>query len=310
MRRRADRERKAAEQRHAAIETHQLHRDLALVVIHRQHRIEGAALGAQEHGVGGKRSLHGDAIALAGCDDRRNNIDLLTAEIASVAGMRIEPGDRDARPREACIAHAGIGQLERAMDAFAGQSRGNVLERDVGRHACVPESVQHIEFACGGLESDHFRRERDLVVILGAGEPHRLLVERGEANGIDAVVAAEFERVLVVGKREPAAGKAGNSPLDVVGIEVAEIDEQRLALRCAEVGSLLHCLQLGLDAGNARALVEDAAVTDHDDPAAGADIVLHHEPCSQLRADAGGISHCQCNERLCGHMITFSRAVS
>ncbi len=40
VRRRADRERKAAEQRDAAIEAHQLHRDLALVVVHREHRVE------------------------------------------------------------------------------------------------------------------------------------------------------------------------------------------------------------------------------------------------------------------------------
>src|SRR5206468_3537897 len=118
------------------------------------------------------------------------------------------------------------------------------------------------------------------------------------------------ERVLVVGKRELAAGEARDPLLDLAGIEVPEIDEQRLALRRAQIGPLLHHGQLRLDAGNPRALVEDAPVADHDDPAAGADVVLHHELCGQFRADASGISHCQCNERLCGHMITFSRAVS
>lgn len=51
MSRGADREREAADQGDAAVEAHQLHRDLALVMIHGQHGIEIAVLGAQEDGV-------------------------------------------------------------------------------------------------------------------------------------------------------------------------------------------------------------------------------------------------------------------
>src|SRR6266700_7772799 len=87
---------------------------------------------------------------------------------------------------------------------------------------------------------------------------------------------------------------------------MAEIDEQRLSLHCAKLGALLHRRQLRRDAGDARALVEDAAVADHDEAATGTDLVERHELCGQLRADAGGISHCESNERLCSHMITFS----
>jgi hypothetical protein len=57
VRRRANRERKAAEQGDAAVEAHQLHRDLALIVIHGQHGIKHPALGAQEYRVGGERSV-------------------------------------------------------------------------------------------------------------------------------------------------------------------------------------------------------------------------------------------------------------
>jgi hypothetical protein len=57
VRRCADGERKAAEHGDAAVEAHQLHRDLALVVIRSQHGIERSALGAQEYRVGGERSV-------------------------------------------------------------------------------------------------------------------------------------------------------------------------------------------------------------------------------------------------------------
>ena len=48
---------------------------------------------------------------------------------------------------------------------------------------------------------------------------------------------------------------------------MAEIDEQRVVLRPREIGAVLHRAQLRHDAGDARAVVEDAAVADHDEPA-------------------------------------------
>ncbi len=98
VRGRADRKREAAHQRDAAIETHQLHRDLALVVIHRHDRVEVAASRAHEHRVGRERARRRATPSRARrFDGRRDDVDLLAAEVAAVAGVRIEPGDRDAR---------------------------------------------------------------------------------------------------------------------------------------------------------------------------------------------------------------------
>src|SRR3954447_12281297 len=170
----------------------------------------------------------------------------------------------------------------------------------------IPELAQHVEFACRRLEAGNLRGERDLVVIVGPRQPHRLLVERREADGIDTAVAAKLERVAVIRQREPAAGEARSSPLDLRGIKMTEIDKQGLSLRCAKLGAGLHALQLWRDTGNARAFIEDAPVADHDKAAVGAVLLQRHKFRRQLRADAGGISHRQGNERLCGHMITFS----
>ena len=73
-----------------------------------------------------------------------------------------------------------------------GQARGDVLERNVRGDPRVPELAQHVELACRGLEAGDLGGERDLVVIVGAGEPHRLLVERREADGIDTAITGEL----------------------------------------------------------------------------------------------------------------------
>ena len=134
MRRRADRERQAAEQRHAAIEAHQLHRDLALVVVHRQHRVECAALGAQEHGVGRKRPLDRDALrsgarATAGAMMSISSRPKLPPSPA----CGLSAGDRDARPSKPALRMQASVSFERTMDAFTGQCCSDVLEAGYAR---------------------------------------------------------------------------------------------------------------------------------------------------------------------------------
>ena len=72
-----------------------------------------------------------------------------------------------------------------------------------------------------------------------------------------------------------------------------------------------HIRQVRRDAGHPRAFVKNAAVSDHDQACAGADFVEAGELRGQLRADAGGVSHCQRDHWFAGamhvHMIlTFS----
>ena len=165
MRRRADRKRKPTEKSHTAIETHQLHRDLALVVVHRQHRIKRAAFGAKEDGIGREWPFDTDAVPLACLHRRRNHVDLLAAEIAAVAGVRIEPGNRDPRTREAGAAHAGIRQSQRAGDTLFRQPGRDLRERNVRGHPRIPQSVEDVELAGRAFQSDHFCRKGDLVVI-------------------------------------------------------------------------------------------------------------------------------------------------
>ena len=123
MGRRAHGEIVAADQRHAEVEAHQLHRDLALVVIHRLDDVVVAALGAQEDGVGGKRAITGDAFRARSGNGRGDLGVVLVAEVAAVAGVGVEGGNRDARCVETDLLHALVGQADIfvGLEQVAGQ---------------------------------------------------------------------------------------------------------------------------------------------------------------------------------------------
>ena len=97
MRRRREHGFQARGDRDPAIESLQLGRDLALVVIHGEHAVEVAGEGLEENGVGRKRPAAGDASRSRAFDRRRDDLDLLAAEQAALPAVRIERGDGNAR---------------------------------------------------------------------------------------------------------------------------------------------------------------------------------------------------------------------
>ena len=76
----------------------------------------GAATRPHEHGVGRERALGIDAFAARGFDRRRNDGLLLVAEQAAFAGMRIEPGDRDAWWAASPGRHRTVGDAQGLQD--------------------------------------------------------------------------------------------------------------------------------------------------------------------------------------------------
>ena len=91
MRRRAHREIEAAKQGDAAVEADELHGDLALVVVHRQHGIELALIGAHENGVGRVRAIGVDAFALGLLNRGLNDLDFFTAKVPPSPACGLRP---------------------------------------------------------------------------------------------------------------------------------------------------------------------------------------------------------------------------
>src|SRR5258708_38379127 len=91
--RRTDREIKAAEQGHAAIEAHQLHRDLTLVMVHREHRVKRAVFRAKENRICGKRPFGRDTVGAGLFHGGFNRVYFLAPEISPTAPARIKAPD-------------------------------------------------------------------------------------------------------------------------------------------------------------------------------------------------------------------------
>ena len=89
------------------LEAEQLDRDVTLVVIHGDHRVVLAGAQLHEDGVARHRPDHVEPARDRFRDHRRRDVDVVAAEQAALAGMRIERRDGDAlaarmpRPRSA-----------------------------------------------------------------------------------------------------------------------------------------------------------------------------------------------------------------
>ena len=95
--RRAD-DRQAERDVDPGVERQQLHRPVALVVVHAHDRVVAAAVhGLVEHGVGRVRAAGVDARGARLLDGRGDPLDVLGAEQPVLAGVRVEPADGDAR---------------------------------------------------------------------------------------------------------------------------------------------------------------------------------------------------------------------
>ena len=97
--RRAD-ERQPERHVDALAEARGLEHGQALVVVHRDDRVEAARDPGHEHRVGGQRAGHVVARGAQRGDRRRDHVDLLAAEVPALAGVRVEPADGDARRGE------------------------------------------------------------------------------------------------------------------------------------------------------------------------------------------------------------------
>ena len=106
----------------------------------------------------------------------RDDVDFLAAEIAAVAGVRIESGDGDARRCEIGFAHAtGRSGGSRRRSRSRVISDGDGRQRHVRRHARIPDFVEDVEFARRSRRAEHFRpnsrsrrRSRDAALRIAA----------------------------------------------------------------------------------------------------------------------------------------------
>ena len=133
-------ERQAERHVDAVLDAEVLHRDQPVVVGHRDDDVElagmpGGVARAHEHGVGRERAARVDAFGARRLHRRGDDAQLLVAEQAALAGVRIEPGDGDARlapPRTGALRRAAI--ADRLEDRVEGDRLDRLAQRHVDRH--------------------------------------------------------------------------------------------------------------------------------------------------------------------------------
>ena len=120
--------------------------------------------------------------------------------------MRIEPGNRDARRRDARGLEIAIGNGDGSANALAGDRIGDVAQRNVRRHPRRPQGARDVELADEARDAELFLQVTKLVLLREAAEAHRVLVERREHDAVDFAalrgVGGRFER----DQRRVAAG--------------------------------------------------------------------------------------------------------
>ena len=235
--------RQAARHGHAAVEALELGRDLALVVVHREHAVELVAEGLEEHGVGREGPLHAMPRAAA----------------CATAGAMMSISSRPKRPfsppwglsaatamRGLAIpgaAHGAVGERERLVDALGRDLVERGSQRHVRGHARHPLVVEHVHLAEKPLVLREVREHLVLVVEFPAAGVQRRLVERREHDAVEAPGERQLDHV-----GERLAGdlprfRRHRAARDRRRIEIAQVDDRDLVARPLHVFGCRHSVR-------------------------------------------------------------------
>ena len=190
------------------------------------HRVELAGGGAAEHRVGRNRPADVDAAGAAACDRRREHLPLLSADQAVLAGVRIQAGQGQPRPRRPEARKLGVRQGDGRLQPAARQQPRHVGQRHVHRrqHHRQPLGVEHHPHLAGPRQ---LGQQFGVPPPAESGPRPRELADRRRGHGVDAArqrVAGGARDRLV---RRPAGGR-GDHPRPE-GAGGARFVEHRLA---------------------------------------------------------------------------------
>jgi hypothetical protein len=112
-------------------------------------------------------------------------------------------------------------------------------------------------------------------------------------------IAGHLQGMTVIGQRKSATFGDGGAAPDRCRVEMAEIDEYGSLPVAGKTGVGGDGCDVQFDLGNARAVIQHAAVADDDEPGLGPHVVQCQQPGGQFGADAGRIAHRQRDDRSC-----------
>ena len=204
---------------HRGVESDQLHGNVPLIVILGDDEVEGAAVGAVKNGVWRDRAVHVDTFRAGLRDGGRDLRLVLVTEQAVLAAMRIDAGDRDARPLQAKAAEMRMADADGREYAFGRRASDSGFQRHMGRDVNCGQPLgrqQHEGGFCAGQRGEHAR----MAIIMMAGSVQRLLVDRRGDDAADLAAARHFH-----GTRNEAERRVAGA-----GVELAECWQRTIQL--------------------------------------------------------------------------------
>jgi hypothetical protein len=260
-------------------------------------RVAGRVACAHEHRVGRERPARIDPFGARRLHRRRDDEQLLVAEQAALAGVRIEPGDGDARLARREPARCGGGDPDRLEDRVEGDRLDRLAQRGVDRD-------QHGAQLVVGQHHAHRRRRRagagrerlqhlGVAGVADAGGSERFLVDRRRDQRRGRAGSDDGDRLLDAARRGRAGARvdAAERRLDQVGREAVGLQHRNASGRQRRrvVGRVDPCHRK-------QAAGEGGGAAHHRDVAddEGAARVGRAEPGGDdLRTDAAGVAHRQ-----------------
>ena len=287
MRRRRDRNGETALHRHALVKPDELHRDLALVVEHRDNAVVFAGAGLDEDGVAGERPLGIHALVLcqpdAGCDV----IDLLAPELAGLTRMGVEGAHGKLRAFDARSLDHAVQEGDGVMHRAGVDAGGDVLDGHVGGHPGRGEPGDEVEFRGEAVVAEDPGKPAQFILLVHAGIVQGTLVQRLEEDRIGLVLLEQLKGTLKVEHRPGSAGDRCDAALGcgtVVGrpngLHIALLGNVRERHGDLEFrGERLHLLGRGQQRDERLVAV----------------FRLAEDLDCDLRANSRGVTDCHCN---------------
>jgi len=207
-----------------------------------------------------------------------------------VVRVRIEGGERDARPRDAGAFQRTVSETHRSPDRLRRKVLAHFLDGNVARGARSPEIAHHIDLAKGIRVAEEMGKEVVLALVGAARHLHRRLIERGEAESLYLFFIEKINPCLKHGEACGSALHAQFADFEILGgVEVLQV-EDGCARAPIRIGHPCDNLVGEADARASHAQFEHAGIADENRFAESVEEVRCAEFRDQFRTYARSIS--------------------
>ena len=281
----------------AVIEGERLDLDQRLIVIHADGAIVGLARGGVEHGIRRQRAARVDAVRAQPLHRRRDDRLIFLAKRSLLAGMRVEAGQRKARPGDAEAGfHAGCDDARGLDDQVGRQCCDRLAQRQMDGHRHHGQRLRpqhHHRQRRPAANRRKFGEEFGVAGMFESGAVEYALSDRVGDNGAGATGHDIGDGVADRGDRGGGAALVRAARLGGDGMTVGDHRQRVGEQVCGGVGGCGAGVER--DAEQARAAFDKVLVADQVERRKLQLIAAQPRRNGDVGPDAGRFAKGQCN---------------